>query len=56
MWLPVKLGIIVLAVWLFVLNGWLLDAGLRRRRALVVLGVSIPAIFMAGWWLMPLLI
>jgi ABC-type transport system involved in multi-copper enzyme maturation permease subunit len=55
-WLPVKLGLLLLAVWLFILNGWLLDTGITRRRALVVLGVSIPAVFILGWWLVPILV
>jgi len=42
-----------LAVWLFLLNGWLIDAGPARRRTLVVLGTSVPAAFGLGWWLMP---
>lgn len=33
-----------------------LDAGPAQRRALVVLVVSFPIIFLFGWWLMPILI
>jgi hypothetical protein len=56
LWLPVKLGVLLLAAWLFVLNGWLLDAGPGRRRALLVLGVSIPLFFILGWWIIPIFV
>ena len=52
-WLPVKLGLLLLSLWLFLINGWLLDPGPMRRRAIVVLIVSFPLLFMFGWWLMP---
>jgi hypothetical protein len=52
-WLPVKLGTLVLTAWLFVLNGWLLNEGPVRRRVLTILVVSIPLIFLFGWWLIP---
>lgn len=52
-WLPVKLGMLMLSVWLFILNGWLLDSGPKKRHILVILGVSIPVIFIIGWWLIP---
>ena len=55
-WLPSKLGLLILAVWLLVLNGWLLDVGPSRRRALIVLGLSIPTLFVVGWWLIPLIL
>jgi ABC-type transport system involved in multi-copper enzyme maturation permease subunit len=55
-WLPVKTGLLFLAMWLFLINGWLLDPGPARRRAILVLVVSFPLIFMFGWWLMPMLI
>lgn len=55
-WLPVKLGLLVLSLWLFLINGWLLDAGPARRRAFIALIVSFPLIFMFGWWLMPRLV
>jgi ABC-type transport system involved in multi-copper enzyme maturation permease subunit len=55
-WLPVKLGLLFLSLWLFLINGWLLDAGPTRRRAIIVLVVSFPLLFMFGWWLMPMLI
>lgn len=52
-WLPVKLGLLLLSLWLFLINGWLLDTGPVRRRAVVLLIVSFPVLFMFGWWLMP---
>lgn len=52
-WLPIKVGLLLLSLWLFFLNGWLLDAGPARRRALALLVISFPVIFMFGWWLMP---
>ena len=52
-WLPVKIGLLLLSIWLFFINGWLLDAGPTRRRALTVLVISFPIIFLFGWWLMP---
>lgn len=52
-WLPVKLGLLFLSLWLFLINGWLLDPGPARRRAIAVLVVSFPVIFIFGWWLMP---
>jgi ABC-type transport system involved in multi-copper enzyme maturation permease subunit len=55
-WLPSKLGLLILGAWLLVLNGWLLDVGPSRRRALVGLGLSIPILFAAGWWLLPLVL
>jgi hypothetical protein len=55
-WLPVKLGLLLLSLWLFFLNGWLLDAGPGRRRALMVLAASIPILFMLGWWIVPMLV
>ncbi|MBI3173998.1 MAG: hypothetical protein HYZ25_09775 [Chloroflexi bacterium] len=55
-WLPVKVGILILAVGLFILNGWLLDIGVARRRVLTILVVSIPIIFVLGWWLMPMFV
>jgi putative Ca2+/H+ antiporter (TMEM165/GDT1 family) len=54
-WIPSKLGLMILSLWLFVLNGWLIDAGSGRRRALVAIGLSMPAVFLAGWQLIPLL-
>ncbi len=55
LWLPNKIGLLLLAAWLFVLNGWLLDQGSARRRALVVVGLTMPLLFALGWWLIPLL-
>lgn len=55
-WLPVKLGLLFLSLWLFLINGWLLDPGPARRRAILVLIISFPVIFVFGWWLMPRLI
>lgn len=55
LWLPNKIGLLLLAGWLFILNGWLLDQGASRRRALAILGVTIPLIFALGWWMIPLL-
>ena len=55
-WLPVKVGLLVLALWLFLLNGWLLDAGSTRRRVLVILVISLPVIFMLGWWIIPIFV
>ena len=55
-WLPVKLGLLFLSLWLFLINGWLLDPGPARRCAIAVLIVSFPVIFIFGWWLMPMLI
>ena len=55
-WLPVKVGLLVLAMWLFLLNGWLLDAGSTRRRVLIILVSSISVIFIFGWWLMPIFV
>jgi ABC-type transport system involved in multi-copper enzyme maturation permease subunit len=54
LWLPVKIGSLLLALWLFVFNGWFLDSGSTRRRALIILIVSIPVWFALGWWLVPL--
>jgi hypothetical protein len=54
-WLPVKCGLLLLAMWLFVLNGWLLDPGVKRRRAFITLGISLPTLFAAGWQLIPAL-
>ena len=56
LWLPVKVGLLVLAMWLFLLNGWLLDAGSPRRRVLIILVGSIPVIFIFGWWLLPMFV
>ena len=53
-WLPVKLGMFILAVWLLILNGWLFDVGYARRRAITILAISIPVIFAFGWWLIPM--
>jgi len=55
-WLPVKVGLLVLAMWLFMLNGWLLDTGLARRRVLAILVISLPVIFMFGWWIIPMFV
>lgn len=54
LWMPVKIGSLALALWLFLFNGWFLDVGPTRRRALVVLVASIPVWFIFGWWLVPL--
>ncbi len=55
-WLPVKIGVLLLSVWLFVLNGWLLDVGRTRRRAIVVLVLSVLILYVLGWWLVPLFV
>ncbi len=55
-WLPVKVGVLILGVWLFVLNGWLFDVGRERRKAITILIVSIPVIFALGWWLIPMFV
>lgn len=53
-WLPVKVGTLMLAAWFFLFNGWFLDPGVKRRRALVILALSVPVIFIIGWWLIPM--
>jgi ABC-type transport system involved in multi-copper enzyme maturation permease subunit len=50
-WLPVKIGMLFLTGWLFVFNGWLLDAGPTRRRAIGTLVISVLLLFVLGWWL-----
>lgn len=55
-WLPAKVGVLILGAWLFVLNGWLFDIGDKRRRAITIIVVSIPVIFALGWWLIPMFI
>ena len=55
-WMPSKVGLLMLGVWLFVLNGWLLDAGPSRQRALAGLCLSVPVLFAAGRWLIPLVL
>jgi ABC-type transport system involved in multi-copper enzyme maturation permease subunit len=55
-WLPVKVGVLILGAWLFVLNGWLFDVGHKRRKAITILVVSIPVIFALGWWLIPVFV
>jgi ABC-type transport system involved in multi-copper enzyme maturation permease subunit len=55
-WLPVKLGMLLLSAWLFFINGWLLDVGPQRRRAIIILALSYPILFVFGWWLVPRLI
>jgi len=54
LWLPAKIGNLLLTLWLFLFNGWFLDAGPTRRRALATLLLSIPIWFILGWWLIPL--
>lgn len=55
-WLPVKVGLLVLAVWLFRFNGWLLDAGSTRRRVLALLVISLPILYLLGWWVIPVFV
>jgi hypothetical protein len=55
LWLPNKVGLLLLACWLLFLNGWLLDTGPKRWRAFIILAVTIPLIFALGWWAFPLL-
>lgn len=55
LWIPSKIGLLLLAGWLFILNGWLLDEGPGRRRALVVMAATIPLIFAVGRWSVPIL-
>jgi hypothetical protein len=55
-WLSAKMGIILISGWLFLLNGWLLDDGPARRRAIAGICVSLPVIYLLGWWLIPKLI
>lgn len=55
-WLPVKAGLLLLSLWLFLINGWLLEAGPGRRRAFTALIISFPVIFILGWWLMPIFV
>ena len=55
-WLPAKVGVLILGAWLFVLNGWLFDVGHKRRRAITIIVVSIPVIFALGWWLIPMFV
>jgi hypothetical protein len=50
-WLPVKLGLLLLSLWLFLMNGWLLDPGPAKRRALIALAISYPVM-----WLMPMFV
>ena len=55
-WLPVKIGSLILAALLFLANGWLLDEGPVRRRTLIALSVGYPLAFALGWWLVPLFV
>ncbi|MFT3892130.1 MAG: hypothetical protein QM730_10895 [Anaerolineales bacterium] len=55
-WLPVKIGSLFLCMWLFLINGWLLDAGPARRNAILLLVASIPILFALGWWIMPMFV
>lgn len=55
-WLPVKIGILLFSIWLFILNGWLIDAGRMQRRALAILGATIPIIYLLGWLIVPLFV
>jgi len=52
LWPPVKIGNLLLTFLLFIINGWFVDSGKRRRFALSVLLVWI----LLGWWLVPLTI
>jgi len=55
-WLPVKTGTLVLAALLFLVNGWLLDKGPKRRRALAAILIGYPLVFVLGWWLIPIFV
>lgn len=55
-WLPVKIGSLLLAMLLFLTNGWLLDEGPLRRRALIAISVGYPLVFALGWWLIPMFV
>jgi len=55
-WLPVKVGLLFLSLWFFLINGWLLDAGPARRKTILLLVISMPILFAFGWWIMPMFV
>jgi len=55
-WLPVKTGMLILAALLFLVNGWLLDKGPKRRYVLAATLMGYPLVFVLGWWLIPIFV
>jgi len=53
-WLPVKIGSLILSAFLFIANGWLLDSGPARRRTVTAILIGYPLIFILGWRLIPI--